>query len=381
VRILVWLTALAAAAWGQTAPEILKKTAATYQSLKSYQFEAQVVTRSVSENSESVSGSINISSAILPGRRRLESRGEQFSAIRVYDGETVWEYRTGANQFTRRDQVSYKPPAVNPLNDPVDEYKALAEAKGARILREESIETSGSSHPCWVVEVPSRNRPIAPIVERTPTRYWVDKAANLVWKESQSSKVKVPIMDTLLTNTTTTTYTVARINHSVPEELFRFHPAPTITEVKEFTAPFGGDSLLLGQRAPEFTAQDLAGHEVARSSFQGKPVLVNFWATWCAPCREQMPKIQEIQRALADKGLVVLAINHGEPPDVARKYIDEHLYSFRVLLDRDKAIAGMFSVSALPALFLIDRDGNVRAQYNGYNKDLDLREVLRKIGL
>jgi peroxiredoxin len=139
--------------------------------------------------------------------------------------------------------------------------------------------------------------------------------------------------------------------------------------------------MLVGRRTPEFTLQDLSGDEIAASSFQGKPVLVNFWATWCAPCREQMPKIQEAQRAFADKGLVVLAINDGESADTARKYIDEHKYTFRVLLDRDKSVAGKFSVSGIPALFLIDRDGNVRAQYTGYNSALDLREELKKIGL
>ena len=88
-----------------------------------------------------------------------------------------------------------------------------------------------------------------------------------------------------------------------------------------------------------------------------------------------------MHRAFAGKGLVVLAINDGEPVETAGKYIEEHKYTFRVLLDRDKSVAGKFSVSAFPTLFLIDRDGNVRAQYTGYNSAIDLREELKKIGL
>ena len=91
MRILSLLAATAAVAAGQTGPEIVKKTAETYQSLKSYRFEAQVVTESVSESSDSRTRSTKVSAAILPDRRRLESKGGQTGGVRVYDGHTVWE--------------------------------------------------------------------------------------------------------------------------------------------------------------------------------------------------------------------------------------------------------------------------------------------------
>jgi outer membrane lipoprotein-sorting protein/peroxiredoxin len=379
---LLALLALSAVASGQTGSEILKKVSETYQSLKSYQFEAQVVNESVSESNESRSRSTRISAAILPDQRRLETKGGgQSSSLRVYDGHTVWEFRPGVSQFSRQDQATYKPPRMNALTDPVDGYKALEKAEDAKLLREESIEAAGGVRPCWVVEVPSKFRPGGMMLERSPTAYWVDKSTNLVLKEYQSSKIKTPMMDVPQAQTTTTTYTVARTNESLPDALFRFQPPEGAAEVSEFTSPFGAGSMLVGRHMPEFTLQDLAGRELAASSLQGKAVLVNFWATWCAPCREQMPKIQELHRTLADKGLVVLAINDGESAEIAGKYVEEHKYTFRVLLDRDKSIAGKFSVSAFPTLFLIDKDGNVRAQYTGYNSALDLREELKKIGL
>jgi peroxiredoxin/outer membrane lipoprotein-sorting protein len=381
MRILALLAAVAAVASGQTGPEILKKAGEAYQSLKSYRFEAQVVTESVSQSNESRSRSTRISAAVLPDRRRLESRGGQFSSLRVYDGQTVWEYRAGANQFARQSQATYKPPMMNTLRDPVDEYKALDKAEGAKLLREESLEAAGGVRPCWVIEVPSKLRLGGPVLERSPSTYWVDKSTGLVLKELQSTKFKAPMMDTVQTQTVTTTYTVAGINETLPDELFRFQPPDGAAEVAEFAMPFGGGSMLVGKRVPEFTTQDLAGQEFTASSLQGKPVLVSFWATWCAPCREQMAKIQELQGALAEKGLVVLAINDGESADTARKYIEEHKYTFRVLLDRDKRVTGKFSVSGLPALFLIDREGYVRAQYTGYNSSVDLRQELKKIGL
>ncbi len=382
MRVLGLLAAAAAVASGQTGPEILKKVSETYQSLKSYQFEAQVVTESVSESNESRSRSTKIAAAILPDRIRLESKGGQLASLRVYDGHTVWEYRPGVNQFAGQDQATYKPPMMNTLSDPVAGYKALGKADDAKLLREESLDAGGGTRPCWVIEVPSKFRPSGTILDRSPSTYWVDKSSNLVLKEMQSTTIKMPVMDAPQKQTTTTTYTVARINEAVPDELFRFRPPEGAAEIVEFTSPFGsGAPLLVGRRMPEFALEDLAGQEVTTASLQGKPVLVNFWAAWCAPCREQMPKIQEAQRVFAEKGLVVLAINDGETADTARKYIEEHKYAFRVLLDRDKTVAAKFSVSGIPSLFLIDRDGNVRGQYTGYNSALDLREELKKIGL
>ncbi len=380
MRELILLVAAAAAASGQTAPEILKKVATTYQSLKSYQLEAQVVSESVSDNSESRSKSTRFSAAMLPNRRRIETKGGPISGLRVFDGETVWDYRPGANQFARQAQAGYTPPRMNTLSDSVDQYKTLDKSEGAIVVGEESIEAAGGSKTCWVVEVPSRFRAAGIVLERSPSRYWVEKSTHLVLRESQSTKIKMPMMDAPQTTTATTTYTLVRVNEPVPDELFRFQPPAGASEVGEFNSPFGAGSVLLGRQMPEFTLKELAGQDLASSAFKGKPLLVSFWATWCAPCREQMPRIEEAHRAFADKGLVVLAINQGETAETAKKYIEEHKYTFRVLLDSTKTVTDKFSVSGIPALFIIDRDGTVRAQYTGFNSALDLRDELKKIG-
>ncbi len=367
---------------GQTGPDILSKVAQTYRSLESCQLESQILTESRSGDSESRTRASRTAAAILPDRRRLESgSANQISSLRVYDGHTVCEYRAGPNQFARQDQATYQSPMMNMLSDPVDGYRVLDKAEGAKLLREETIEAAGGAQPCWVIEVLSRSRPNGFLLERSPTTYWVAKSSNLVLKETQSSKIKMPVMESPREPMVTATYTIARVNEPVPEELFRFQPPEGAAEVAKFGSPFGGGSAMVGRTLPEFTLQDLAGQEVAAGSLKGKPVLVNFWATWCEPCREEMPKIQELEREFAAKGLVVLGINDGETPETARKYIEENHYTFRVLLDRDKSVGGKFSVSGIPAVFLIDRDGKVRAQYTGYSTSLDLREELKKIGL
>ncbi len=381
MRAISLLAAMAAVASGQTGPEILQKVAATYHSLKSYHFEAQVVTESASAGNESRARSTRIAAANLPGRRRLESKGGQMASLRIYDGQTVWEYRPGPNQFARQDQATFQLPRMSTLNDPVENYKALDKAAGAKLLREDTITVSGGQHLCWVVEVPPRFPPGGLILERSPATYWVDQSRNIILKEMESIKLKSPMMDAPQNQTSTITYTLARINDPAPDDLFRFQPPPDAAEVSEFTTPFGAGSTLTGKRAPEIALPDLRGQDVTLDAVRDKPVLVSFWATWCAPCRAQMPKIQEAQRLFAEQGLVVLAINDGESPEVAKKYIEEHQYTFRVLLDRDKIVANRYSVSSIPVLFLIGRDGTIRAQYTGYSTALDLTQELKKLGL
>jgi hypothetical protein len=94
-----------------------------------------------------------------------------------------------------------------------------------------------------------------------------------------------------------------------------------------------------------------------------------------------MPQVEEAQRLFGEQGLVVLAINLGETPEVARKYITENRYAFHVLLDRDGALARKFSVALIPTLLLIDRDGDLSARFGGFNSARDLKEELKKIGV
>jgi peroxiredoxin/outer membrane lipoprotein-sorting protein len=381
MRLVTLLIAVAAAASGQTGPEILQKAADTYRSLKSYRFEAQEVEELASESSESRTRATLISAASPPNLRRLETKGGPTSSLRVYDGQTVWEFRPGPNQFARFNQAAYSASRGGP-GDPVDPYKTLdKDASDAKLMREETIAAAGGQRPCWVVEVPQKFQAGAGLLERSPTTYWIDKSTYLVLKQSGFVRFKTPRDDTAKTQTSTVTFSVARINEPIPEELFHFQQPQDASEVADFTRTVGAGQPLANSVSPDFVLQDLEGKDTALSSFKGKPVLVDFWAVWCEPCREQMPKIQEAQRLFSGKGLIVLAINDGETPEAAGKYIREHGYSFPVLLDPNRTVADKFSVAGIPSLFLIDGDGHVRAQFTGYSPLVDLKEELKKIGV
>lgn len=111
--------------------------------------------------------------------------------------------------------------------------------------------------------------------------------------------------------------------------------------------------------APEFSLSDLAGKKVQLKAFRGKLVLLNFFATWCGPCREEMPGMERLFRAHQDKGFVVLAVNLQESAKTVRPFVQQLKLSFPTALDAEGSVSRDYGVRALPVSFLIGRDGNI----------------------
>src|SRR2546428_6152468 len=126
-----------------------------------------------------------------------------------------------------------------------------------------------------------------------------------------------------------------------------------------------GRSPLLGSPAPEIALKDLQGQEVKLSDLHGKIVLLNFWATWCKPCKEEMPAMQASYDKLRDQGFVVLAVNELEDAEKVAEHVRTHGHTFLVVMDHDNRVANRYGVVGLPASFLIDRQGIVREHVFG----------------
>lgn len=126
-------------------------------------------------------------------------------------------------------------------------------------------------------------------------------------------------------------------------------------------------SIDVGDNAPNYTLFDLDGRIVSLIEFRGQPVIMNLWATWCAPCRIEMPALQEAKERHQEQGLVILALNQGESADVARQYFyDEMGLTFTPLLDKNSTVAAMYSgMNVLPTTYFIDKEGIVSAIHRG----------------
>jgi len=138
----------------------------------------------------------------------------------------------------------------------------------------------------------------------------------------------------------------------------------------------------VGAIAPDFSLVTLDGESVRLSDFHGKPVILNFWATWCPPCREEMPALEEIWQQYGAGGVVVLGVDQGESTAVVERFIRENVdTSFPILMDSNHAVGNSYFVRSLPTTFFIDRNGFIQEIRIGGPLSLAfLQDQVRKLG-
>lgn len=120
--------------------------------------------------------------------------------------------------------------------------------------------------------------------------------------------------------------------------------------------------------APDFTLEDLSGKRLSIKGLRGKAVFLNFWATWCIPCRQEMPSMEKLHRELKAQGLEVVAVNFREGKNEVRKFFHELGLTFTALLDKDGKIFEEYGVWALPFSYFINRKGEFVGKVAGYKK-------------
>lgn len=136
-------------------------------------------------------------------------------------------------------------------------------------------------------------------------------------------------------------------------------------DIQVLTGESVAKTVKVGQPAPDFTLRGPAGETVRLSDFAGNPLLINFWATWCPPCRFEMPLLEQTYRKLQGDGFVVLAVDVQEGPDLVKPYITEMGLTFPVALDRAGAVATAYRVTGLPTTVFVDSNGIVTDIHRG----------------
>ena len=121
-------------------------------------------------------------------------------------------------------------------------------------------------------------------------------------------------------------------------------------------------------RAPDFTLHAADGRNVRLEELRGQVVLVNFWATWCGPCRQEMPRLNELYTRYRASGVVLLGVNIDDDPATALATAQKLNVAFPVLLDTDKKVSKLYDLSTMPSTVVIDRDGKVRYVHRGYRE-------------
>jgi thiol-disulfide isomerase/thioredoxin len=133
-----------------------------------------------------------------------------------------------------------------------------------------------------------------------------------------------------------------------------------------------------GGSTPALELADLEGKKHSLADYRGKVVLVNFWATWCEPCREEMPSIERLRASLGGRPFAVLAVNLAEPESRIRKFLEAVPVGFPILLDRDTKTTRAWQAKVLPATYIVGPDGAIRYRHVG-DLDWSTPEVRKQI--
>ena len=368
--------------------DLLEKVRDTYRDLKSYRFEANFLTETTAKGKQEKI-EMEVSLAIVkPARVRVNIKDERKEILSISNEQTTWVYMDRFKQYVKKDTLQDGGAASDAGQSELtamvdrfaDAYAHLTEHAGnATVLREEKMENGGSSVWCYVLNLVTLYKGDTEGGIETERTLWIDKNRFVVLKEVSHTETKAATPEAALQLMRTTVFNRVDLNEPLPPDLFVFQPPEGARQVEHFdlrpVAAGRGDR----SEAPDFSLKDLDGHSFRLKSQRGKAVLIEFWASWCGPCRFEMPIVEKLHRRFQHKGLVVVGIN-DEDPEAAQEFLQDKDFTFPMLVDVGGEVGNIYEVEAIPTLVLIDQEGNIVHRSVGLGNERELRESLKKMG-
>lgn len=330
---------------------------------------------------------------------RLEVRGPSGTWIQDSDGTDEWLYLADANVYT---EVAVSPggphfPKVE-LHGEMDLTTAwdmstwlesvAAQYQHAEMLPPQTIVLDGHSYDCYVVHVTNQDssRNSDKDVSWDDT-FWIDRTELVFRKQIEhvngysilSTRVHLPEH-----YDTTTVYPVVEFSPQLSPEIFRFTPpagAKKIASLQpEISAPPPPHPVsMIGKLAPDITLTEANGETVPLSSYHGKPVLLDLWATWCGPCLVSMPALNRIYREVKPLGVVVLTVDRDNTAANATAWLARNHYTWTNFHDPHGLVGKAFQESGIPLTVLIDAQGKI--VYDNFGADeAALRKAIAALG-
>ena len=370
------VTAASVAAWpvAQTHPdpvELLRRIARLYSEASSGQFEGYTMRAPEGTPPSSTRRRLFGYRFEDPGKLRQDSPGPPVPLM-MSDGRTTWVFRSDYQQYRELPGRAFTMPAI-------DRIRGAAErVRSAQLAGEDVLAVTGRPPTeVWIVDAEYDVDPDA-YGMRSAVRFWIGKDRPLVWQERSALGISENAPGSGRRAVQTTVYTKVELNADLPDELFVFTPTPGSMQVERFQDPRSFD--LTGRPAPDFALREMEGPEFTLTGQDGKVVLLDFWATWCMPCRMEMPILQGLHEELASRGLMVVGITRGNTSEI-RTFLDAHGITFPVLIDDTSDVTKAYLVNGIPVGVIIDAQGKVSSYFPGLRSEQEWREGLERAGL
>ena len=378
----------ASAATGELAArKAIERVVERYRSLVSYRLEGQATTevggaQGVNQSATSVRFVVK-----RPGLVASEVANGRLTTRIVADGESLWTAVPELMQYQVQSMAAVRA-ATDSAGlarqlDPADDYARLLEGVTAvRALGRDTVRTTRGVVTCERYALTVANAQAeAQGVTLMPRVLWVDPASRMVLLDSVRMEQNNAQLGRVH-SVNITRMVVAEADPALASDTFRYRPVGDLRRVRHFVQTTPELSAMEGQPAHDFTLEALGGSKpVKLSDLKGKVVLLDFWATWCGPCRGWLPIVAKAHRTYAAKGLVVYAVNERETEPKVRDYLAKQKLDIPVLMDLSGTVGGPYRADSIPLTVVVGRDGNVVRVLLGLHAEDDLHDVLHEAGI
>ncbi len=380
---------LAAAQTPEDAEAILHRAAESYRAADAYFFIANESTVTAAGLQRKETSTTVLAARDAEGRTRVEIDDGSNGGVAVDDGAARWVYVPRLEKYVELPrQLPDSPDQPVPGLDFavlvkrfVDRYSTLDQrVLNAKVIGTQTLGTQAGDVECDIVS--AFYSPPPGMREGTIERqYWIAQDQHVVLKEHSVAGMLQPNSENRVTVTQDVSFQEARIGGEIDARTFTFVPPPGARQVESFQEQSLAGADQVDAQAPAFTLEDIRTAEpIELVGLRGKVVLLDFWATWCGPCRYDMPYVQALYQEYKDRGLEVYGIN-SEVHTRAINYLTTAGLTFPTLHDAGMRVAMLYQVQALPAFVVIDRQGRISAYMVGTRTKAQLEKALFDAGL